>query len=121
MALLEDMPIPRHEIGVELIYTARETRRGGVVWRWVRMACLMLKMDSSAEEGGRSRGWRRLRLPLLLTAGRSPFSKPPYPAPTVSCPRPQAWTAGKLENRRRSGVAPWQGGGLHAQRVRVVS
>lgn len=54
-------------------------------------------------------------------AGRSPFCKPPYPAPTVSCPRPQAWTAGKLENRRRSGVAPWQGGGLHAHRVRVVS
>lgn len=43
MTLLEDMPIPRHEIGVELIFNAREIRRGGVVWRWVRMACSMLK------------------------------------------------------------------------------
>lgn len=78
-----------------------------MVWRWATMACSMFK------DG---KGWEEPRLetassaPHLLLAGLlSPSLLTPRQQSAAQLPQP--CSVGKLEKRRRSGVAPWQGEG----------
>lgn len=100
--------------------------RGGVVWRWVRMACSVFK-DGQVQlrwKGGRSQRLETASFLCSSPAGWSPFSKPLYPAPTVSCPLPQGMDCGEVGESSQIWGSALAGAGrglLHAERVRVVS